>query len=225
MCHQANAAGAWTHIDGAFGLWAAACEPLRHLAEGLELAQSWSVDGHKTLNTPYDSGISLCADPEAMVKALQNSADYIMFSEHRDGMLYTPEMSRRARAVDLWAALAYLGRSGVSHLVEGLHHRARQFATELKAAGFTVLNEVVFNQVIIDCGSQEQTNKIINHINTSGEAWVGGSSWFGRPVIRISICSWATNTGGCVPNCCCLYKGQPRGELGRSDSLMPYFKR
>lgn len=189
---KASAAGAWTHIDGAFGLWAAACDPLNHFTDGLEQAQSWSVDGHKTLNTPYDNGISLCADPEAMVKALQNSADYIMFSEHRDGMLYTPEMSRRARAIDLWAALAYLGRSGISQLIEGLHDRARQFATEMKKAGFNVRNDVVFNQVIIECGSQERTNKIIDHINASGEAWVGGSSWFGQPVIRVSVCSWAT---------------------------------
>lgn len=189
---RANAAGAWTHIDGAFGLWAAASQPLRHLADGLELAQSWSVDGHKTLNTPYDNGISLCADPDAMVKALQNSASYIMLSEHRDGMLYTPEMSRRARAVDLWAALKYLGQDGVDHLVHGLHVRAVQFADELRAAGFSVLNDVVFNQVLVDCGSQSRTDAIIHHIQRSGEAWVGGSSWFDKPVIRVSVCSWAT---------------------------------
>ncbi len=189
---KANAAGAWAHIDGAFGLWVAASPSLKHLGDGLELAQSWSVDGHKTLNTPYDNGISLCADRDAMVKALQNSADYIPYNEHRDGMLYTPEMSRRARAVDLWATLLYLGRDGVDQLVSGLHNRASQFTTELQQAGFNVVNDVVFNQIMVDCGSQERTDKIIAHIQSSGEAWVGGSKWFDRPVIRISVCSWAT---------------------------------
>ncbi len=192
-CERAKAAGAWVHIDGAFGLWAAACARLRHLTDGLALAQSWSVDGHKTLNTPYDSGISLCADPEAVLKALQNSGAYIMYSEQRDGMLYTPEMSRRARAVDLWAALKYLGREGVDLMVYSLHQRARQFAEELSAAGFTIVNDVVFNQVMVDVGDQEQTDAVIARIRDSGEAWVGGSLWFGKPVIRISVCSWATS--------------------------------
>ena len=189
---RANAAGAWTHIDGAFGLWAAASDDLRHLTDGLDLAQSWSVDGHKTLNTPYDNGISLSADPEATVKALQNSGAYIMYSEARDGMLYTPEMSRRARAVELWAALKYLGRSGVDQLILTLHRRARQFATELAAEGFTIPNTVAFNQVMVEIGDEAATDAVIAHIRNSGEAWVGGSRWFDRPVIRISTCSWAT---------------------------------
>lgn len=189
---RARSAGAWVHIDGAFGLWAAACGSLAHLTDGHELADSWSVDGHKTLNTPYDCGISLCADPEAMVAALQNSAPYIVASEHRDGMLYTPEMSRRARAVDLWAALRYLGRDGVDRMVLSLHERAKQFATELADAGFDVVNDVVFNQLIIRVGEQAATDAFAAAVQTSGEAWVGGSSWFGEPVIRISVCSWMT---------------------------------
>ena len=191
-CKVAKEAGAWAHVDGAFGLWAAASKRLKHLTDGMEMANSWSVDGHKTLNTPYDNGISLCADPEALIKALQNSADYIMFSEHRDGMLYTPEMSRRARAIELWAAMKYLGRKGIDSLVFGLHERAQQFSDKLKAAGFNVINDVVFNQILLDCGDEESTNRIIHHIQDSGQAWVGGSTWFGKPVIRISICSWAT---------------------------------
>ncbi|MEM7169102.1 MAG: pyridoxal-dependent decarboxylase [Pseudomonadota bacterium] len=192
-CEKANEAGAWVHIDGAFGLWAAACQDRRFLTDGLELAQSWSLDGHKTLNTPYDSGISLCADPEAMVKALQNSGAYIMYSDQRDGMLYTPEMSRRARAIDLWAALKYLGRAGVDRLILALHERAQQFAQELTAAGFQVINEVVFNQVMLDVGDQEATDALVERVRASGEAWVGASRWFDRPVIRISVCSWATS--------------------------------
>ncbi len=192
-CEAANTAGAWVHVDGAFGLWAAASQSLRHLTDGHELAHSWSVDGHKTLNTPYDSGISLCADPEALVKALQNSGDYILYSDNRDSMLYTPEMSRRARAIDLWAALKYLGRTGVDALVTTLHERARQFASELTDAGFNVINDIVFNQVLVEVGNQKETDALIAGIQKSGEAWVGGSKWFGRPVIRVSVCSWATS--------------------------------
>ena len=189
---RARAAGAWIHVDGAFGLWAAASASLAHLTDGFDLADSWSVDGHKTLNTPYDSGISLCADPEAMVAALQNSAAYIMTSDHRDGMLYTPEMSRRARAIELWATLAFLGRAGIDEMVLGLHHRARQFADELSAAGIEVLNDVAFNQVIIRVGDQAATDAFIERVRASGEAWIGGSAWFGEPVVRISVCSWMT---------------------------------
>lgn len=191
-CELAKAAGAWVHIDGAFGLWAAACSELSHLTDGIELADSWSVDAHKTLNTPYDSGISLCADAEAMVKALQNSGAYIMYSEHRDGMLYTPEMSRRARAVDLWATLKYLGRSGVDQIVLSLHERATQFGEELKVAGFEVVADIPFNQVIVRVGDESATQAFVQNVQASGDAWVGSSMWFGEPIVRISVCSWAT---------------------------------
>ncbi len=190
---RSHTAGAWVHIDGAFGLWAATCAALQHLTDVHEAADSWSVDGHKTLNTPYDCGIALCADPEAMVAALQNSAPYIVASEHRDGMLYTPEMSRRTRAVDLWATLRYLGREGVDRMVLSLHERARQFAEELVDAGFDVVNDVVFNQVMIRVGDQAATDRFAAAVQASGEAWVGGSAWFGAPVIRISVCSWMTS--------------------------------
>ncbi|MGB1868666.1 MAG: pyridoxal phosphate-dependent decarboxylase family protein [Porticoccaceae bacterium] len=196
ICTKANAAGAWVHIDGAFGLWAAGAQRLKHLCQGIEKAQSWSVDGHKTLNTPYDSGILLCADREALVTALQASGAYLTqsFGEQRDGMLYTPEMSRRARAVELWAALKYLGTAGVDELVYGLHQRAVQFAEELAAADFTVLNDVVFNQVIIAPSEDDQvTQRFLEHIQTSGECWVGSSLWQGKKIVRISVCSWVTS--------------------------------
>jgi glutamate/tyrosine decarboxylase-like PLP-dependent enzyme len=194
ICDSANAAKAWVHIDGAFGLWAGGTKRLSHLTEGMEKAHSWSVDGHKTLNTPYDSGILLCRDKDALVMALQASGAYLNFSESRDGMLYTPEMSRRARAVELWAALKYLGSEGVDELVYGLHERAVQFANELRAANFEVLNEVVFNQVIIAPSEDNDiTQSIIEAIQQSGECWVGGSLWMGKKVIRISVCSWVTS--------------------------------
>lgn len=192
ICDQAKKAKAWVHIDGAFGLWAAASEKLSYLTGGIEKADSWSVDGHKTLNTPYDCGIVLCRDKEALVSALQASGSYIVYGENRDGMLYTPEMSRRARAVELWATMKYLGRQGMDDLVGGLHERAVKFAKELSDNGFQVLNEVVFNQVLVACDNDADTEETLKNIQESRECWCGGSEWFGKKVIRISVCSWAT---------------------------------
>ena len=192
ICKQAADAGAWIHIDGAFGLWAAASDRLQHLTRGIEMAHSFSVDGHKTLNTPYDSGIVLCTGKEALTHALHASGSYIVYGEQRDGMLYTPEMSRRARAVELWAALKYLGQTGLAELVFSLHCRAVQIAQELQASGFQILNEVVFNQVIVFCEDDKTTELIMKHVQNSGECWAGGAVWNGKKVIRISICSWAT---------------------------------
>ena len=191
-CTIANSQGAWVHIDGAFGLWAAASDELNHLTDGIELANSWSVDGHKTLNTPYENGIILCADEDALIRAMQNSASYIMYSDSRDGMLYTPEMSRRARAIDLWAALRFLGREGIDQLVTGLHERAVQFADGLRKADFKVINDVAFNQVMFSVGDEQETERFADYVQKSGEAWVGSSTWFDEPIIRISVCSWVT---------------------------------
>jgi len=192
LCSKARKAGAWVHVDGAFGLWAAACKQLSPLTRGIEHADSWSFDGHKTLNTPYDSGVIMCRHRDALVNALHAAGAYIVYSDQRDGMLHTPEMSRRGRIFELWAALKYLGKSGVDDLVYGLHLRARQFAEELQAQGFEVLNDVVFNQVLVSCGSEELTLATIAAIQQSGECWVGATRWQGRSVIRISVCSWAT---------------------------------
>jgi len=193
VCERAHDQGAWVHVDGAFGLWAAACGELAHHTDGVELADSWSVDAHKTLNTPYDSGVVLSADPEALVAALQNSAPYLPTSSGgRDGSTRTPELSRRARAVELWAALRYLGREGVDQLVLHLHRRALQFGAELRSAGFHVVNDVVFNQIMISVGDQETTDGFAGRVRASGEAWVAASQWFDAPVIRISVCSWRT---------------------------------
>jgi len=159
ICEKGKKAHAWIHIDGAFGLWAAGSEKLKYLIKDIEKADSWSVDGHKTLNTPYDCGIILCNDGEALASALQATGSYIIYGDKRDGMLYTPEMSRRARIVELWATLKYLGRQGVDDLVYGLHERAVQFANELKIAGFQVLNDVVFNQILMACENDEITIK------------------------------------------------------------------
>lgn len=193
-CQLAKEAGAWVHIDGAFGLWAQAVERLKHLTHGIEKAHSWAVDGHKTLNTPYDSGIILCADSDALSSALHLSGGYIIQGKDRDGMYFTPEMSRRSRIVELWATLKYLGRQGIDQMIYTLHQRALQFAEQLAAVeGFQVLNEVVFNQVIVQCENDEQTDRVIDHIQHLRDCWVGGSVWKGKRVIRISVCAWTTS--------------------------------
>lgn len=194
ITEQVNNTGAWVHIDGAFGLWAAAVEQLKHLTEGIEQAHSWAVDGHKTLNTPYDCGIVLCSDKEAITSALHMTGSYIVKSEtERDGMYYTPEMSRRARIIELWAAIKYLGKKGIDDMIYGLHQRAVQFAKEIKAVeGFEVLNDVVFNQVAVCCATDELTENVLKRIQELRTCWVGGASWQGKRIIRISVCSWAT---------------------------------
>jgi glutamate/tyrosine decarboxylase-like PLP-dependent enzyme len=190
---KANKAKAWTHIDGAFGLWAAASSKLTHLTRGIENANSFSVDGHKTLNTPYDCGIVLCDDGEALTRALHASGSYIINSQHRDGMLYTPEMSRRSRSIELWSVLQYLGKEGVDELIYGLHLRAVQLGEELRAEDFKILNDVVFNQVLVASDTDVLTHQTLENIQQSGECWAGGASWDGRAVIRISVCSWVTS--------------------------------
>lgn len=192
VCAKAQAAGAWVHIDGAFGLWAAASQQTAHLTQGIELADSWSVDGHKTLNAPYDSGVVLCKDRAALVSALQADGSYIHFSDNRDGMHYTPEMSRRARGVELWALMKSLGRAGIDSLMARLCDHATLFATELEKHGFRILNDVVFNQVMVACDTPEQTVALMQQIQRDGVCWCGGSQWQGEPIIRISVCSWVT---------------------------------
>ena len=217
VCESANDAGAWVHVDGAFGLWAAACGKLRKLTDGIDLAHSWSVDAHKTLNAPYDCGIALCVDPEAMAKALQNSGAYIMYSERRDGMIYTPEMSRRTRAAELWAALKYLGQAGLDRMVLSFHERAVQFARELEVAGFDVLNEVAFNQVLVRVGGGNATDEFVGDVQESGEAWVGASLWFDEPVVRVSVCSWATSPEDVSRAVAAFAAARKRRACGRSD--------
>jgi glutamate/tyrosine decarboxylase-like PLP-dependent enzyme len=192
ICPRAREAGSWVHVDGAFGLWASASARLRYLTDGVEFADSWSVDGHKTLNTPYDCGIVLCRDRESLVAALEVSGSYLPVTEERDGMLYGPDMSRRARSVELWATLKYFGRTGVAALVEGLCDLARQFGRELERAGFRVLADVVFTQVLVAAETPQKTAAVLTRIQNSGELWCGGTTWQGEPAIRISVCSWAT---------------------------------
>ena len=192
ICAAAAVAETWVHIDGAFGLWAAASREHRHLTRGMAPADSWAVDAHKTLNAPYDSGVVLCRHANSLIAAMQASGDYIHYSDKRDGMVFVPDMSRRARAVELWATLRYLGRSGVEELVDGLCERARQFADGLAKRGFRILNDVVFNQVLVACDTPAQTEGTLAAVQDGGVCWCGGTVWDGNPAIRISVSSWAT---------------------------------
>ena len=192
LCKKANDADAWIHVDGAFGLWAAASEKKHPMIKGFENADSWSADAHKTLNAPYDCGIVLCKDRSALINAMQATGSYIQYSQSRDGMLYTPEMSRRARSVELWATLKFLGKAGVGELVDRLCSNAEYFAAKLSENAFHVLNDVVFNQVLIKCDTPEKTTATLKNIQSSGKCWCGGAVWNDEPVIRISVCSWQT---------------------------------
>ena len=157
------------------------------------MADSWSVDAHKTLNVPYDCGIVLCRHRDVLALALQSSGSYLQWSEHHDGMRYTMDMSRRARAVELWAVLRSLGRDGVEGLIDQLCARAQLFAERLVASEFEVLNDVRFNQVLVAWGTSAQTLEILKHLQAGGVCWCSGSHWQERAVIRVSICSHKTS--------------------------------
>jgi glutamate/tyrosine decarboxylase-like PLP-dependent enzyme len=184
--------GAWIHVDGAFGLWAAASPSKHHLAEGLEQADSWATDAHKWLNVPYDSGLVFVRDPRHLTAAMAASAAYLIEGETRDPHLFVPEMSRRARAIEIWAALRSLGKAGVAGLVDRCCAHAQRMANALSDAGIEVLNDVVANQVLVSFGSPEVTRQVIAAIQQDGTCWCGGTVWQGRTAMRISVSSWAT---------------------------------
>jgi glutamate/tyrosine decarboxylase-like PLP-dependent enzyme len=192
ICAAARAAGAWVHVDGAFGLWAAATPTRAHLAAGFSMADSWALDGHKWLNVPYDSGIVICRDEPQLRAAMSFSAAYLTLGDQREPSFYTPELSRRARGVDLWAALLFLGRSGLADLVEKCCRLAQRFADGLEGAGHNVLNEVVLNQVLVSFSSPEITRQVIGAVQEDGTCWCGGTRWQGHVAMRISVSSWAT---------------------------------
>jgi len=188
----AHASNAWVHVDGAFGLWASAAPSKKHLAEGINLADSWATDAHKWLNVPYDSGLAFIKDAESLRSALSLTAAYLPQGEHREPSQFCPELSRRSRGVEVWAALYSLGRSGLADLIERTCNHAKIFAKGLQAAGFKILNDVVINQVLVSFGSPEETQKVINEIQNEGTSWCGGTVWQGQTAMRISVCSWAT---------------------------------
>jgi len=184
--------GAWVHVDGAFGLWALASPEHAPLAQGFLGADSWAMDAHKWLNVPYDSGVAIVREREALAQAMSMSGAYLLPSEHRDAMNYTPDSSRRARAIEVWAALRSLGRSGLAELVSRNCRQAQRIANALREAGVEILNEVVLNQVVVAFGDDERTRRVIARIQDAGTCWCGGTSWRGRAAMRISVSSWVT---------------------------------
>jgi glutamate/tyrosine decarboxylase-like PLP-dependent enzyme len=193
ICDIAHNMGAWVHVDGAFGLWAAATPARKHLVDGVARADSWATDAHKWLNVPHDSGVAIVREPKALRRAMSITASYYPDpGPKREPMQWGPESSRRARAVEIWAALRSLGTSGVADLIERTCKHAGRFAEGFRAAGYEVLNDVVLNQVLISFGDNATTARTIDAIQVEGTCWCGGTVWKGRKAMRISVSSWAT---------------------------------
>lgn len=193
ICARAQQAGAWVHVDGAFGLWGAASPQFAPLLQGVNAADSWAIDCHKWLNVPYDSGMVVVRDPEHLRRALAaGSAAYLTQGAGREPWQYTPDSSRRARGIELWAAMRSLGRSGLREMIELNCRQATLFAERLRTAGFAVLNDVVLNQVLVSFGIPEQTRRVIAEIQADGTCWCGGTVWQGHTAMRISVSCWAT---------------------------------
>lgn len=193
ICRHAKQSGAWVHVDGAFGLWAAASSDREHLISGVESADSWSTDAHKWLNVPYDCGLAFVRDREALRRAMAITAAYLPTEgPDRNPSDFVPELSRRARGVDVWAALLSLGRAGVADLIERTCRHARRFAEGLREAGHEVLNDVVLNQVLVAFGDAATTERVIAALQVDGTCWCGGTVWQGRTAMRISVSGWNT---------------------------------
>jgi glutamate/tyrosine decarboxylase-like PLP-dependent enzyme len=188
---HAKAAGAWVHVDGAFGLWARACPDVATMTAGVDQADSWTVDGHKWLNTPYDGAMAICRDAEALASAM--NADAVYATAARDAQKnLTLEFSRRARGIPIWAALRSLGRKGVADMIAQHCRQAKRLADGLRSAGYEIVNDVTLNQVLVRAGSDAETVRIKDAAQASGALWFGPTVWQGRPAFRMSVCSWRT---------------------------------
>ena len=192
ITEKAHEAGAWVHVDGAFGLWAAAAPQRAYLMDGYDGADSWAVDGHKWLNVPYDCGIALVRRPADLSAAMAIQAAYLPMEADRQPIQFTPESSRRMRGLEVWAALKSLGRDGVAELIERNCRQATRLAEGLAAADFEILNEVVLNQVLVSFGPTELTQRVIAAVQAEGTCWCGGTVWQDKTAMRISVSNWAT---------------------------------
>jgi glutamate/tyrosine decarboxylase-like PLP-dependent enzyme len=192
ICEVAHDMDAWVHVDGAFGLWAATAPERKHLVDGVQHADSWATDAHKWLNVPQDSGIAIVRKPEALRRAMSITASYLNPTETREPMQWGPESSRRARAIEIWAALRSLGTQGIAELIERTCQHATKFAEGFRSAGYAVLNDVVLNQVLVSFGDDGTTAQVLRSIQEEGTCWCGGTVWKGRRAMRISVSSWAT---------------------------------
>ena len=192
VCEAAREVGAWVHVDGAFGLWAAVSPKLKHLVDGVELADSWSTDGHKWLNVPYDSGYAICAHPLIHSAAVGYNAAYLVGAGGAVMGDLVLDSSRRARGFATWAAIQELGRSGIVEMVERCCQLATRFADVLRAGGVEIVNVVVLNQVLAGFGGDEKTDAVIKDVQEEGTCWLGGTTWKGRRLMRISVSNWST---------------------------------
>jgi glutamate/tyrosine decarboxylase-like PLP-dependent enzyme len=188
----AHSAGAWVHVDGAFGLWAAVSAKRKYLLQDYESADSWATDAHKWLNVPYDSGIVIVKNASDLVSAMLQGGAYLDQSGARIPYQYTPELSRKGRGTEIWAAIKSLGRKGLEEMIERNCRQASRFAERLTKAGFSVLNDVVLNQVLVSFGTNERTSAVIAAVQQDGTCWCGGTVWKGKTAMRISVSSWAT---------------------------------
>ncbi|MEV0289550.1 aminotransferase class V-fold PLP-dependent enzyme [Kribbella sp. NPDC050820] len=196
ICEAAHKAGAWVHVDAAFGLWAAVSPTLQPHLHGIEKADSWATDAHKWLNVPYDSGLVLCAQPQAHRAAMSVRASYLIHDENgeRDSLEFNPEFSRRARGFAVYAAIRALGREGIAEIVDRCHAMARRFADTLEAHGVAVLNDVVLNQVLVRFGDDDElTRRVVSEVQQEGTCWMSGTTWHGKAAMRISVSNWTTN--------------------------------
>ena len=182
----------WLHVDGAFGLWAAASPSRCYLTHGIQQADSLATDAHKWLNVPYDSGLVFVRNSQALVAAMSSTAAYLIESDRREPFHYVPELSRRARGVEVWAALRSFGKKGLADLIEMNCRQAMRFGERLEAAGYAVLNDVVLNQVLVSFGDSHTTDRIIRRVQEDGTCWCGGTQWQGQRAMRISVSSWRT---------------------------------
>jgi glutamate/tyrosine decarboxylase-like PLP-dependent enzyme len=222
ICASAHERGAWVHVDGAFGLWAAASPSTRHLTAGVELADSWACDGHKWLNVPYDSGFVVCAHPDAHAAAMHYLASYLVgqgSGPPLGGADLTPESSRRARGIPVWAAIRALGRDGVAELVDRCCRLARRFADVLGAVdGIEVCNDVVLNQVLVRfADDDDRTDAVTAHVQAEGTCWMGPATWRGRRVMRLSVSNWST-TEADVDRSAAAIVAAHRALAGRADT-------
>jgi glutamate/tyrosine decarboxylase-like PLP-dependent enzyme len=217
ICGRARAAGAWVHVDGAFGLWAAASPRYRHLTGGFRDADSWATDGHKWPNVGYDCGIALVRDPRALHSAMAISSAYLPSGQDRQPSEFSPEMSRRARGIELWAALRSLGRAGLADLIDRSCGHARRFAEGLRDRGADVLNDVCINQVLVSFGSPALTRAVIEHVQQDGTCWCGGTEWQGRTAMRISVSSWATTAADVELSLSAIGRAFDRARAGQHE--------
>jgi glutamate/tyrosine decarboxylase-like PLP-dependent enzyme len=193
ICDLAKGTGAWVHVDAAFGGWTRVSDDRRYLTNGMDRADSWSFDCHKWLNIPHDSAIAVCRNASTITDMFGVTAPYLVEGALREPNHHTPELSRRARGIEIWAALKHLGKDGLAEIINNTSNHAKRFAWELDALGITIMNDVVINQIVGTFDNEEKLDQFISNVQKSGKTWFGPTIWKGRKAFRISVSSYATS--------------------------------